>query len=669
MRWPFVASLVVLGCGRPSPSNSAAPPTPSSSPPVAPTATATATTAHDAGMPAPDPAVAKSLLHALGQRVTAELDATYPTLDESRTDGITSLGPCTRPSPDERDALKRAIVANDPESRSAGLTFGCKDRSGIVVDVAYDRPRRDVAQKTCTSHCADGIWRVVRVSGSRATTLLEYVGTSSQDFMEWVGETIVQTIALADLDGDGDHDAVIATDSREGGSPRHHVKLSIWLSRTKRLTSVDLSEVGQVVLARGQPRVPGQPLVLGIQQPSGMEMAYRCVEPAGTLDLCPAATEASRIERVGEIAGWFAGNDSAVDHHKYGPYKDAVPDREELAQLLDVLRIAPAEQAPLLASVAPARPEVRVMRELVRLVPPVSSSWAFSAAPVPDPRPAELQQLLGDTACAPAADPKPAIGRIAAWIAANDGPALARPGVCPAGQHCTWGGRSKPTVLASCAASGHAYYSVRWTYVERGGATLELSRDGLFFVDAKAIKLVHDTIGAWDPREAVGDQPPPRLDLKLYRRGESLVALVLGPGLITVVVDGAATVVPATVGQPSWFRFGEYPGAGPEADDLIEVSTPSNLTYWHWDGAWSQLASFPPPTLEAAIPALSPAGAWLWRRLQQSDARHFLEWAKDSPKEWAHDAQLRAKTQRALTVIGADPATLARVAAAAAELR
>ncbi len=165
-------------------------------------------------------------------------------------------------------------------------------------------------------------------------------------------------------------------------------------------------------------------------------------------------------------------------------------------------------------------------------------------------------------------------------------------------------------------------------------------------------------------------QPPPRLDLKLYQRGGSLVALVLDPGPITIAVDGVAKAGPPTAGQPSsWLRFGEHPRAEVEVDDVIEVSTASTLSYWHWDGAWSQLASFAPPTLEAAAPTLGAAGTWLWRQLQQRNTRQLLRWVASHPQEWARDAALRARTQRALTLIGADSATLARITAAASQLQ
>lgn len=157
--------------------------------------------------------------------------------------------------------------------------------------------------------------RVVHVSGSRVTTLAEVVGLSSQYFQEGAQETTLQTLALADLDGDGDgdHDAVIATRRGEDGNvQRYDVRLSIWPSRTKQLTFTDIPDVGEgaMVLARGQPRGPGQPLVLWSTRPWEWQRMYRCVEPTGTLDLCPAAAEAKRIDRAEEIAGWFSDNRS-----------------------------------------------------------------------------------------------------------------------------------------------------------------------------------------------------------------------------------------------------------------------------------------------------------------------------------------------------------------------
>lgn len=96
---------------------------------AAPIAPAPATAAHDAGTAAPDPTVAMRLLDSLGKRVMAELDATYPTLDASRDDGIPALGPCTRPTPAEREAITRTIIAQRRAGQPKECTWGCSQRA------------------------------------------------------------------------------------------------------------------------------------------------------------------------------------------------------------------------------------------------------------------------------------------------------------------------------------------------------------------------------------------------------------------------------------------------------------------------------------------------------------------------------------------------------------
>ena len=659
----LLAGLIAIGCEQPvTRADRVAPKPPTAAPGFAP------------GPPAPKPASAADDLRVLGQRTLDDLARRLPELDVqgpgSRAE-IVALGPCVRPAPDERKAVARAIAAADHDAKGADLTFGCKDPTGIVVNVAYDRIRgRD--ERT-------GVWRVVRASSTaetaRVTTLAQYTGTSTQDYMEWAIEMNVRAAVLVDLDGDGNHDAIIVRSGHEGGGSHFEVVLATWTSRAGRTASpATFEHVVDVSVARGQPHGAGAPLVIRIDHEYAEPRApeYRCIEPTGALDLCAAIDETRRVDRIAQIADWF------VTGHRYGPYQTAQPDRDELAGLLAELGVAPAERTALLAEVEPAKPEVRVAREIAPLLAAPGSRrfGELEDKPLPpDPRAAELRALLGDAPCTPAtpAQAKASVSRIASWVAANDARALIDHGDCTAGAPCRWSHPTKPVIDTSCVAAQRGYYSVRWSYLDKTKGEL-LAHDALVFLDAGAATLVSDgiAIGASEACGPCGTSPPlPQLSLKMYRHGTALVAVLLGygdpsqPPSLAFAVDGTLTKLPPLTGSASWYRFGESRNtAGRDADDLIEIRStkPDVVGYWHWDAGWKQVAAFPWLAPRALQPALDPTGAWLWQQQQRGVARDFL--GSFEVTEWAGKPDYRADTRQSLILLGADPARLARVAAA-----
>lgn len=117
-----------------------------------------------------------------------------------------AVGPCVRPTADERKTLGHAIAATMKGARPGSLMlgFGCKDASGIVVDVAYER--------AAPGNRVDGVWRVVHADAATAdahvTTLAEVVrllATSPDDVAD---QGKVSTLALIDLGDDGSLDPV-----------------------------------------------------------------------------------------------------------------------------------------------------------------------------------------------------------------------------------------------------------------------------------------------------------------------------------------------------------------------------------------------------------------------------------------------------------------------------
>lgn len=649
--------------------------------PTAPTAPATLTTPTTEVAPpavvAP-PSTLLDHLRELGKRTLVELSVPAPVVDHAAaepTHEIPAFGACARPTADERAQIARAITAADHDAKDAPLAFGCKDPNGIIVDVAYDRKGRDDR--------LTGVWKIVRASSPAAnahvTTLVQYIGESQEYWMEWSNEVSVSTNLLVDLDGDGDHDAVIARNIHEGGARGSEVEVSLWVSRKRRMLLLGTIRDYFSVVSK-PPHGAGAPLVIRSDRvnPDRGPSEYRCIEPIGKLDICPAIAEARHVDRAIEIANGF------VNGTTYGPAKNAEPDRELLAELLGELRVAPAEQAALLAEAVPAEPEVRVARDVEKVVEKrvVRHFGEPDPQQPPDPRPAELMAVLGDAPCTPATREQrtAAIDRVSAWIADNDQRALVAHADCKDGAKCRWSHPSKPAVVASCVTGEHAYYSTHWTYLDKGEL---LAHDALFFLGGDTITLVADgiAIGSATSCAACGyGQPGPQILPRMYQRGAALIAVMLGdeatpdeatpkPRTLAIAINGALTKVPAPKGWISFYRFGESNAVeAPDAVDLIQVSENVDaVSYWRWDGGWKKLAGFVLPTPAAKPPVLDTAGAFLWHQKQRVAAREELQ-AFDLAA-WELSADNRAQTARDLVIVGAPAAVRARVTAAANEIQ
>src|SRR5258706_1997123 len=158
-------------------------------------------------------------LHQLGRDVLAKLDQIAPVdalHGAAQDDELPALGPCVRPTAREKEQLKR-LVTHGIAGEDYTVRFGCKDAAGVIVSAAYDLVDHG-------HHI--GAWDVLRVAGGKATPIARYRGTSVQDYMEWADETSVSVRALVDLDGDGIHDALLATSHHEGGSRHSNEDLS-----------------------------------------------------------------------------------------------------------------------------------------------------------------------------------------------------------------------------------------------------------------------------------------------------------------------------------------------------------------------------------------------------------------------------------------------------------
>jgi hypothetical protein len=607
---------------------------------------------------APAPATAAADLKALGLRVQQDLARRLPVIDgapERRE--ILAIGPCKRPTAAERQELTQRLIGGLTEDANGAVVFGCQDRSGIVVDVSFDRIDGS-GQRT-------GVWQVVRASAASSTAtvtiLAEYAGTSTEYFMEWAHEVMLRTLVLADIDRDGTRDVVIASDEREGGAPHHDVTLSVWLSHDRRIAKLGTFD-DFVTVARTWSVAP---FVLAIERHGaggdGDRTRYRCLESTGVVDLCPAVADARHVGRMLEIAAWFASG------HEYEPGTSPVPDRELLAGLLAELGVARPARASLLAAVPEATPAARVAREIRSFLAP-SLPRRFGeiveGPPPVEPRPGELAALLGDAPCAASpAEARRALTQVATWIRANDAEALVGHGDCTRGQPCRWSGPSAPEMGAACFDGSRGYVSASWRYSDNATGE-QLARDVVFFGSPALAPVMARTTTGWDEVcvACSGFVVGHVLGARFYRHGTALFALVSGP-------DPAAPAAPATMTllrngvavatAPQGATYGRFLDPDAEARDVVETSSPKGITYWHHDGsAWVTLVEvlYGDPVMPVT---LTPAGRYLWKETNRALSRLVL--AQFDAARWAGEAKVRAETRQFLVLAGASAAMLGRI--------
>ncbi|HEY4183076.1 MAG TPA: hypothetical protein VGM90_39910 [Kofleriaceae bacterium] len=331
-----------------------------------------------------------AMLKQLGTRLHVDLDAAYPAIGSSEpypaTDSeeqppgkIFATEPCARPDDKERAAITKRVRAT--VDSGAWLSFGCEDRNGIVVDATFDtaKKRRD-GGTDLTGH-----WKILRVSAKKITTLYTLDGESSQNWMEWSNEQSVSTWALVDLDGDGVHDIISLRTVHEGGSSSSDIDVELRRSSDNKLITLgSFTGLRDCGFARGSTST----LVLHTStlddEWNEKDAHYQCLASTGLTD-CPAAAEAARIDHAVQIADWF------VAGHAYAPADSALPDRDQLGEMLDVARVTGDERARLLAAADETPASYRIKRE-------IDAKLAVRAG-LPETRPAQLAAALGDTAC------------------------------------------------------------------------------------------------------------------------------------------------------------------------------------------------------------------------------------------------------------------------------
>ena len=671
----LVAAKTALAGPAPLPVRHAPPPP---KPPPAVTATV-----------APDAAKLAAELRDIGTRALAEAARQAAPIDTAtRSDAaaaaassapatelspIPALGPCSRPSYDERTKIGEQLARRVAHQGDLALRFGCKDAAGVIVALAFDQP---------TPHAGTGTWRVVRVAPSGITTLAEDTGPARATWMEFVHEVELVPVVALDLDGDRLGDLVLARLDHEGGA-HGNATLSIWLSKSKR--RIDLGSTGtlrdRITVAARQP-AGGRTVVLRLDRDDDRvaDAHYRCVEPPSKLAICPAVDPARRYDRAVEIATWFAGG------HSYDP-KDArgtpaaaesVPDRGLLAELLLPLSsfgVTAAERTRLFTLAAPSTPEQTIAHEVERVRGLEVQRQYGEEVERGDLRAGRLLSMLGDAACATpsATEARAAAARVTAWVTSHDKADVAAD-ECKGDRSCAWQKAGAVSLPQLCVTGKQAhpkdgpgspdrslaYYEAQWSYPS---GDHELARRAVFRVDGDDLTLLARASATGDLRAcAECVRAVPLLTAKLYRHGTTLVALVrvaTGDSATLIVdADGQAVPVTDTPGAPSWYTLGED-----TADNVVRLAPSANeIAYGHWDAGWKQLARYPAPTARTPPPKLDPTGTWLWQQDHKAAALQVLHAFDIS--QWSQQPPYRAEVLQALAVAGADPATLGRATTA-----
>lgn len=318
---------------------------------------------------------AAAQLRAFGVKLVPQLDSAYPEIASKSGDDRTEIftqGPCERLNETERAAVEKRVAAF--LHHGASLVFGCKDPDGTIVDATWD----DVPKKRRQT------WTVMRVSAKSVSTIATYSGQPQVDWSEWADEQTLSTLALADVDGDGKRDVVLRHTKQEGGSMGFEWELSVQRSSDHKLVKLGSLHGTDIHIARGS-TFAGLVLASANELDSTEAAArFTCVNPPA-LGECPASVEAARIDHAREIARWFATG------HEYEPLGSKVPDRDQLGEMLDVLRVQGPDRTKLLAAVAETPASYRMQREI--------AAKLIAQQKLPDTRAVDLMNVLGDTKC------------------------------------------------------------------------------------------------------------------------------------------------------------------------------------------------------------------------------------------------------------------------------
>ncbi len=193
---------------------------------------------------------------------------------------IPALGTCRRPGELEQQALvdrvatwiERSYPGEHYNLEQLSLGVGCIEPKGIVVDAYAGRWEASYQRQDI------GRWWTLRVSRDRIMPLVETTGGAIDNWMMDAIEIQRNSVAIADLDRDGELDALSVLQVHVGGTARADFDLSVLRSRGGMVHVAMLRDVTLQVLTDGR-------TMLEIAHVDG-RMARRCIDNSLRLTRC-----------------------------------------------------------------------------------------------------------------------------------------------------------------------------------------------------------------------------------------------------------------------------------------------------------------------------------------------------------------------------------------------
>jgi hypothetical protein len=542
---------------------------------------------------------------------------------------VYAIGACERPSDGEVELLARRIQrwvdrqypGEQSAKGGADLTIGCKSPRGIVVDVSDERGR-PVAKPLLPHETHRTL--VLRVQPDHIDRLAEWAGTGSDYATEGSQTGYVTALALVDLDGDGVQDVVIDHVDHEGGA--FHAGHTLEIVRSKTGGRATIAKLfGDIVVANRD----AAPLVLGLGD-SLEHLQHVCLGEDGKLARCPASEATQHAYQQDEVAG------------RYASLKDnEVPDADLLAEELALLDVPKPQRTRLVAAARPTSDGQRAEREIARLVAAAEPRDPLDQLlDAHDPHATaqmyfEAQRVqLGDTPCTAPPVRAGLRERAAAWVRAHNVGLDRETGQCPPNGPCD---RELPTALVVTPACG-PYFWVSWHDSSKAGPISDEQHHVVLFGDDMQRVVAYagngptDSAGSYDPN----GYEPPTLDAVFFRHGDTIVAGIVVGDTAVVVADNRIVASRPALQRYSFSR--DWSDASP---DLLY--DPSTYTVWHPTRSGIDVVTTTEVTAHEA-------------------RRRAIETLSKFTAQDATAADYRADTMRALTVLHADPALVARVA-------
>ncbi|MEO8550422.1 MAG: hypothetical protein ABI678_10625, partial [Kofleriaceae bacterium] len=409
-------------------------------------------------------------------------------------DLIPAAGTCVRPTEREKKALGGRVASWIDESFPAeiadaadvlSISFGCKDRDGLVVAAHADRATK---QKSTLSR-----WFILRI-GAQLDSLVEIQSSSTDTWMEWSQERRLDALALADLDGDGARDLVYSMTDHEGGATGSSWNVSALVA--KRATAVvAFSGLLDVEIADGAP-------VLALGGDFDQRI-YRCIDKDLQLASCAAVDTVRHRAHLFELAQQYAGITGA----------DLV-DLEQLVADLAELGVGKADRERLATDVRLPTATERAQRHVTAFVAKLDADADLATLQgkphgLAENYFADLRGQLGDTACPAATLSAADTARIDGWLA----------------KHV-----SREAQAISMVPACGAYAWVGWDEMVAG-----IHHDVLLALDSELSRvLAVDSTADGDP---TGTPVPQHQDV-FFRHGTTVVGAVQHDGRLDVVANG-----------------------------------------------------------------------------------------------------------------------------------